>query len=206
MEENKLNRLYIDASEKSLTVVLESGTKEASAYDDKPKETLEQMFPLIISLCKKLNIAYKDIDEIYVTTGPGSTTGIRMALTQARVFYALKRTASLYGAPTLDVLFASSGLASGIAILSDRHNTLFYAIYENGIKIKDGHADSLDSLEDGNNETVIFSDNDLGAVEIAKGRRVLPVPLAKALKAREAYKKYTPDDVQDLIPVYTEKI
>lgn len=206
MEENKVNRLYIDASAKGLTIVLESGNKKVSAYDGKPKETLEQMFPLILSLCKKVGIAYKDMDEIYSTTGPGSTTGIRMALTQARVFYALKREASLYGAPTLDVLFLGSGLASGIAILSDRHDALFYALYENGIKVKDGHIDSLNDLEGVNNETIIYSEEDLGAKKLVQGRRSLPVPLSKALTVHEAYKKYTPDNVSDLVPVYLEKI
>lgn len=110
MEELNKNRLFIDASMKSLTVVISSRGQTFEGFDDQPKETLEQMFPLIMSLCEKAGIKYKDLDEIYATTGPGSTTGIRMALTQARVFFALKHEADLYGAPTLEVLFRASKL------------------------------------------------------------------------------------------------
>ncbi len=206
MEELNKNRLFIDASMKSLTVVISSRGQTFEGFDDQPKETLEQMFPLIMSLCEKAGIKYRDLDEIYATTGPGSTTGIRMALTQARVFFALKHEADLYGAPTLEVLFRASKLKNGLAILSDRHNTLFYALYKDGQKISDGHADKLEDINGFSNETIIYASIDEGAKVIAQGHESISLSLAESLQVREAYKKYTPDDVQDLVPLYTEKI
>lgn len=41
---------------------------------------------------------------------------------------------------------------------------------------------------------------------IAQGHESISLSLAESLQVREAYKKYTPDDVQDLVPLYTEKI
>ena len=201
MEELNKNRLFIDASMKSLTVVISSKGHTFEGFDDQPKETLEQMFPLIMSLCEKAGIKYKDLDEIYATTGPGSTTGIRMALTQARVFFALKHVN-----PTLEVLFRASKWKNGLAILSDRHNTLFYALYKDGQKISDGHADKLEDIDGFSNETIIYASIDEGAKVIAQGHESISLSLAESLQVREAYKKYTPDDVQDLVPLYTEKI
>lgn len=200
------NRLYVDASEKSLTLVLESNGKVVSAFDDKPKETLEQMFPLIMRLCDECGIKYKDIDEIYATTGPGSTTGIRMALTQARVFYALKQSADLFGASTYDVLYRGSHLDSCIVILSDRHNTFFHALYRDGIRISDGHVDSIEQIDGWNELPIVYASCDNGAKAMNSEVNLLEVSLEDALQCRDAYRKYTPNDVQDLIPLYTEKI
>lgn len=200
------NRLFIDASLKSLTIVLTTKDKSVSAYDDKPKETLEQMFPLITSLCKECNIKYKNIDEIYSTTGPGSTTGIRMSLTQARVFFALKPQADLYGASTLDVLYKASNLNDALVILSDRHNTLFYALYKNGNKVDSGHANSLEDIKEADGLTIIYASNDTGASQIIADNKSLSIPLSKALTTTSAYRKYTPDNVDELVPLYTEKI
>lgn len=200
------NRLYIDASEKSLTIVLESSGRSEYVFDDKPKETLEQMFPLIFSLCEKLEIKYSDIDEIYATTGPGSTTGIRMALTQARVFFALKPKADLYGASTYDVLFKGSKLSDCIVILSDRHNTLFFALYKDGEQVISGHADSLDQIEGSDTLPIVFASCDSQAQSLSLQDHGVSIELKDALLCKDAYKKYTPDEVADLVPLYTEKI
>lgn len=205
-EKSEVNRLFLDASLKSLTVVLDAKGKVSSAFEGKPKATLERMFPLIESLCRKACIAYRDLDEIYATTGPGSSSGIRMVLAQARVFFAFKREVNLYAAPTTEVLFRASGLASGLSILSDRRDSLFYALYENGILASAGHASRLEEVEGGKSETVLYASSDEGAEKLSLGRKAIAIPVEKALLSKDAYRRYTPDEVGALLPLYPEKL
>lgn len=206
MEKNEKNRLFLDASERSFTAVLKSGQKIAYEFNDEPKSTLENMFPIIVSLCKKCGIKYSDIDEMYMTTGPGSITGIRMVLAQARVFFALKKEADLYAIPTLDLVFGLSHEKSGLAILSDRHNTLFYALYKNGEKVGEGHANSIEEIECFKNEPIIHATCDKNAKLLTEGKNALEVNLINSLSFLEGFRKYTPDNVSELVPLYTEKI
>ena len=207
MASSEAARLFMDGAEKVLTVVAQKGAKAVAAEDTKSKETLEQMFPLVAKVSAPLGLDYADYDEIYVTVGPGSNTGLRMTLTQARMFFALKPTAAVYGATTFEVLFRASGLAEAVVLVSDRHQSVFYAVYENGAKVGEGHAETVRDIKELDGKALVFADKD----EIAKAQSAdrdnsLAIPMAKALLSLDAYRCYTPDGIQDLVPDYSEKI
>ncbi len=200
-------RLFMDGSEKALVVVAQQGQKSESAIDVKARETLERMFPLVNQVVDKFGKKYADLDEIYVTLGPGSNTGLRMSLTQARVFFALKPAARIFGATTFEVLFRASGLAEAIVLVSDRHESFFYAVYENGAKVNEGHAKSLAEIKELDDKALVFSSEDELAKQVAQGRaKSLAIPMEKALLSLDAYTEYSPNKIQDLVPDYTEKI
>ena len=49
------------------------------------KKQSETIFVELNKLLKKVNLDYKDIDRVIITDGPGSYTGIRIAMTIAKV-------------------------------------------------------------------------------------------------------------------------
>jgi len=200
------NSLFIDASGKILTVAGINTKNEVIVEEsNKSKETLERLFPVIIDIASKLGIKYKDIDEMYVTLGPGSNTGLRIAITQARVFFAFKPNSNVFGASSFNVLFNGSKQKNGIVLLSDRHDSFFYGIYENNLLIDKGHSDSYEGIPNDKNLPFIVSNKDEAALAINAPNKII-VDFNSALIIKEAYKKYTPDDIQDLIPIYNNKI
>ncbi len=61
------------------------------------------LMPTIARLCHEHHITRHDIAEIYVSVGPGSFTGLRIAIATAKML-ALTRHAKLFPVPTIDVI------------------------------------------------------------------------------------------------------
>lgn len=199
------NCLFIDSSLKVLTVVGTNSKGEKKIIKNfKPKETLESLFPAIDEICKDLKIEYKDFDEIYITLGPGSNTGLRMAVTQARVFYALKPSTNIFASNIFNLLFNLSNLKDGVVILSDRHDSFYFGEFENNCLKESGHVDSFKELE-GKNKTIIYSFDDEACSNLNISNSIA-IKIEDALLNKNAYTKYTPDKIQDLIPIYNNKI
>lgn len=197
--------LFVEASETALTIAVKAADTVVSKVDPKKKDTLERMFPIIDSLLASLGHVYKDVTDIYVTLGPGSNTGLRMALTQARVFWALKPSARLFAVSTYGLLAALGNRPSMTVVVSDRHNGFFFADYENNAKTAEGHVDGLDGLNP--NGVVVYADQDsVAKALLANNPNALAVDLGKALSVSAAFKEYTPDHVAELVPDYSEKI
>ena len=67
------------------------------------------LFDSIDQLLKKHNVAYSDLDRIYVASGPGSYTGARLLVTIVKTIHFLHPDILIYDASILDVLLAMSG-------------------------------------------------------------------------------------------------
>lgn len=75
------------------------------------QRSAQSLIPAVAALLNELGRAPADIDQIAVTVGPGSFTGLRVGVTAAKTLaYALK--AKVVGVDTLDVL-ASQAFAGG---------------------------------------------------------------------------------------------
>ena len=87
-----MNSLILDSSDKYLEVSIAVDNKIVvrTAYECWQKQS-ENMIPEIDKALKEANINPREINEVLVTLGPGSYTGVRIALTVAKVYaYALK--------------------------------------------------------------------------------------------------------------------
>ena len=203
MSQSSFN-LYIDASERRFTAAVSLDGKVESGRIDSPKRTLEDMLPLMAELCSRFDRKLKDLDGVYVTMGPGSNTGLRMAITFARMIFSLSlgRT-QIYGASTFDVLRAGSGLKDCLCLISDRHGEFFYAEYRYGKRVSTGKfKDFMDRPFKG--LIPVFDSADLLAEKaFPEG---VSLNLADALTKAEAYECYSPDRIQELKPIYSEKI
>jgi tRNA threonylcarbamoyladenosine biosynthesis protein TsaB len=90
-----------------------------------------QLLPSVQRLMSLLDITPRDLDGIAVATGPGSYSGVRIAVSTAKsLAYSLE--VPLYGVPSLDVLAYSHvavTAAQVCAVLNMGRNRLAWALY-----------------------------------------------------------------------------
>lgn len=92
------------------------------------KQQSEQLLPQIDSLLKKHNLTPNDIGALVVTKGPGSYTGVRIAMTFAKVTGAMRKL-PVY---TLSTLQLYAGLADCYSIIDARSQRVYAGRYQNG--------------------------------------------------------------------------
>lgn len=88
----------------------------------------ELLLPTIQKILKQNSIKLKQIDEIYLTIGPGSFTGVRLGLTFAKTTSQMNGTAI----STISTLQAIAGNRTGMVSLDARSSQSFAAIFTNG--------------------------------------------------------------------------
>lgn len=93
------------------------------------KRQSETIFVELNALLKRVNLTYKDIDRVIITEGPGSYTGIRIAMTIAKVL-CTQMHKELYCISTMQ-LYAGMD-ASANVILDARGQRAYVAHLENG--------------------------------------------------------------------------
>lgn len=92
----------------------------------------EYMIPEIDKILKKNGVDPKDIGEIIVTKGPGSYTGVRIALTIAKI-YAMSLNIRCYAVSSLKVL--QSYNKPSICLINARSNRSYFAVYDKNTAI-----------------------------------------------------------------------
>lgn len=78
---------------------------------------------------KETNLSPKDVDKVIVTYGPGSYTGVRIALTIAKVF-ASSLNIELIPLTSLQALSGTKG--KKIALIDARSKLVYYSVFNNG--------------------------------------------------------------------------
>ncbi|MCR5694175.1 MAG: tRNA (adenosine(37)-N6)-threonylcarbamoyltransferase complex dimerization subunit type 1 TsaB [Clostridia bacterium] len=132
--------LFVDTSAKLANVfVTEDGKLLAEGFDGGEKTHASMLLPVIDGALKDAGLGIKDVDVIGVVNGPGSYTGLRIAVACAKML-AYGAGKPLVTVNTLDFLALSAaakinekGVGEGSRILAmlDARNTLcFYALYE----------------------------------------------------------------------------
>ena len=122
--------LILDSANKELGVALaQDGTLlDEIRYEARQRQS-ELMIPEIENIFKKNHVNPKDVGEILVTVGPGSYTGVRIALTIAKVYgYALN--IPVYAFSSLEVLADLE--KPSICLINARSNRSYFAVYEKG--------------------------------------------------------------------------
>lgn len=78
--------LFMDTAWKNLILVLcQDGQVVASVVKEAFKKQSETMFVELQTLLNQVNWKLADIDEVVITDGPGSYTGLRLAMTTAKL-------------------------------------------------------------------------------------------------------------------------
>lgn len=123
-----MKTLLLDSTYKDLNVGLDiDGEMHKISYECFQRQS-ELMISEIDKILKENNVNPKDINEIVVTHGPGSFTGLRIALTIAKVYcYAVK--CPCYSLSSLNVLI-KKGVPS-ICLLNARSGRSYFGVYKN---------------------------------------------------------------------------
>jgi len=111
------------------------------------------LIPLIDRLCRARDWSARDINEIYLSIGPGSFTGLRLAVTFAKTF-ALATGAKVVAVPTLSVLVenAPPEAADVIVVLDAKRDQIFTARYTRATpdqvwsQVEPAHVDTLAAM------------------------------------------------------------
>lgn len=151
--------LCMDTSQQFLVLVLLKDYKiEAQSSTTCFKKQSETIFPELIRLCDSVSIQPEDIDEIVITKGPGSYTGVRIAMTIAKVFCTMKKIPCY----TLGTLQLYSGKSDDCFVLLDaRSKRAYFANYKSGQLIGDIAAYPIDEIQQKLDNRPVFGDTSL---------------------------------------------
>ena len=149
--------LAIDCTDRACSVALGETEKLSvtEKYTEEPRQHAQQVLPMMHSLLADTQLSKTNIDAIAVTLGPGSFTGLRIALSVAQsLAFALDRpliTESSLAALAERIQNLKAANRSGgrcFVGLDARMGEVYCAAFEAGEKVKRLSEDLLLSLED----------------------------------------------------------
>jgi len=142
-----MNILALDTSMGACSAaVLRSanGTRRLHALQaEMPRGHAEALMPMVDEVLAEAEIAPGELDLIAATVGPGSFTGVRIAIAAARGL-ALVTSAKLYGTDSLTVMARAARLASAtpegpFAVAVDaRRDMIYFGLYDEDGRRLDG--------------------------------------------------------------------
>ncbi|APX71079.1 tRNA (adenosine(37)-N6)-threonylcarbamoyltransferase complex dimerization subunit type 1 TsaB [Companilactobacillus allii] len=145
--------LAFDTSNKPLSVALVEDGKTLAHIESTEKKTHSiTLLPDIQKSLKESNLSVDDIDMIAVADGPGSYTGVRIAVTVAKTL-AFTLNKPLVGISSLELLAANGDEGMFIVPLMDaRNDNAFAGVYQKKqgkiVNIVEDHHTSMDKLLD----------------------------------------------------------
>jgi len=143
--------LAIETSGRTGSVAIALGEQLLSeAYFSGPMRHSAEIFPAVHKLLVRFSRKPKEIEHIYISVGPGSFTGLRIAVALAKIMH-LANAAKIIAVDTLDVIAANAtdyikdlssvapakeeekakGLAKIATILDAKRSQFFIAVYQN---------------------------------------------------------------------------
>ncbi len=137
--------LGIDTSTSCGSIALVDSQKPLGEWNLNVRKThVGRLLPGIQHLLGETGIEIGQIDGFAVAVGPGSFTGLRIALTTAKTL-SLVTGKPLAGIPTLDVLVENVPFTEGLVCpaLDARRGEIFAAMYREGSERKNGSSHRL---------------------------------------------------------------
>lgn len=193
-------QLLLDSSNKLLCVALaKEGVLIDSIIYDAWQRQSELMVPEIDNIMKKNNVKKEDIDSIVVGIGPGSYTGVRIAITIAKTMaYVLK--AKLYAVSSLS-LFKIPQKAT-ICVTNARSNRSYFAVYKDDEVIeKDQILENDDLFKYIEEHKDFLISGETNHLDIESAKFDIAQNLLSGLK-----EQYLVDNVYKLNPVYLKDL
>lgn len=121
--------ILLDSSNTSLTVALSTKERiiESISYEAWQTQS-EHMIPELSKLLNAYKVNKEDIDGVIVSIGPGSYTGVRIALTIAKTI-SISLGANVYPVSSLQIL--KSDKKPSICLINARSNRSYIGVYAN---------------------------------------------------------------------------
>ena len=122
--------LFIDSATTNLVVAIIENEELVYIYDSADgHDTSGKMMPVLAQAFEKANLKPQDIDKIFVVTGPGSFTGIRVGLTVSKTM-AYSLNIPIVPISSLEVMVSGSG---GTALINARRGYVFAGSYDSAL-------------------------------------------------------------------------
>ncbi len=123
--------LFIDTSSKNLIIsIVKNMEMIYYFYEENIKESSSKIMPILDEGFKKTNLKPNDINKIFIVTGPGSFTGIRVGLTLAKVM-AFSLNIPLIPISELELLSTISNNDIIVPMIDARRGYVFAGVYDN---------------------------------------------------------------------------
>lgn len=140
-----MKTIVMDTANKYLVVALfEDGNCLDQVQQEGNRKQSEYAIVCLQEMLEKHHLQILDFDEMVITIGPGSYTGVRVALTIAKTIAAT----SQIKIKTVSSLKALAGMNRAIAILDARSHKLFIGIYDRGQAVEPDHMIAMDQLDE----------------------------------------------------------
>jgi len=133
-----MNKLFIDTSTGLLGLGLKvDGVVKGKVSLNVRKNTAEQILPYINKMLEEQGLKFRELDEMYLTPGPGSYTGERIGLTIAKTYAVLKPSVKLYLITSLKALSLKDRTVPVACLLDARNNAYFAGFFKDGARLVD---------------------------------------------------------------------
>lgn len=143
--------LCMDTSHTWLAIGLIKDHQVIGKYQEKCwKKQSEELFPRLIELMDSLNLTSDDIDQIVISKGPGSYTGVRIAMTVAKVFCSM-RNLPIY---TISTLLLYAGKKDCRVVTDARGKRVYTCKFKDGKFLENETAISIDELFIGDEDII----------------------------------------------------
>ena len=124
--------LVMDTSNSYLAVGLFKDNMCLEAFQEKgSRRQSEKAIPSLNEVLDRHHIALKDVNEMIITSGPGSYTGVRVAMTIAKTLAAV----SDVRIKSVSSLAAYAGMNQALSVIDARGHKVFVGVYENGLPL-----------------------------------------------------------------------
>ena len=137
--------LFLDTSTKYLCIGIAKDHKVIYKFQQEAiKKQSELTIPFLSKALEEVNIRLNDIDEVNVTIGPGSFSGIRIGMCIAKVLASMKNIPL----KAISSLNAYASLGKKIVILDAKAKRVYLGIYNNNEKVIDECVVEIETLKE----------------------------------------------------------
>lgn len=204
--------LAFDTSSKALSVaILDGKNLLADVTVNIKKNHSITLMPAIDFLMTSVDLQPSDLDRIVVAQGPGSYTGLRVAVATAKTL-AYTLNIELVGVSSLYALAAAADLDGLVVPIVDaRRNNVYAGFYKNGQSVKaDQHMSFTAVLKAVKAEAKVMFvgevDNFRDQIEEALPQAVILPVLPSAYAIGNYGQSLEPADVDSFVPNYLKRV
>lgn len=194
-----MKTIVMDSANKYLVVALYEDDKCIDKIQEiGNRKQSEYAIVYLEKLLNKHQLKVLDFDEMVITIGPGSYTGVRVALTIAKTIAAT----SFIKLKVVSSLKAMAGMNKAISILDARSQKIFLGIYEQGQTVVHDCIIEINQLDQYLKE---FKDFELVGDLSILGKDDQDIDLAKNIYELSKLENYI-DDIDNLVPEYIKDV
>lgn len=153
------------------------------------KKQSEELFPRLTALMNDCHLQPEDIDQIVISKGPGSYTGVRIAMTVAKVFCAMADK-PIY---TVSTLLLYAGKKNCRVVTDARGKRVYTCLFFDGKALEDERAVEIENLE-------ICDVNIVGDGALVGRQDEWPDIVDNFLELKDEWEKH--DNVHLVVPEY----